>query len=391
MKRKTYESDPIPSQLTHKQYRAGTRDFIVHREISEKIAKDTMDIKTFMNFISSDKPNTKVKFVLQSQGEDPNQYPNALTNTNYYPTRNISIPVNKANVLKSGIVKPEDADKIEDTLYARIGSSLYKNRLLMLDILANNNWERPIYFTGGAFGDDDYIWLKNYLQLDGMCYKLVPIKTPVDKANPYDMGRVDPDLMYDMVTQWDWGGSGEDIYHDIETRKNGITYRGNLARLIEQLINEEELEKAETIADIAIDKMPVDTFGFYTLLEPYISAYYEVKKPEKARDLYQEVAKKYQERLVYFSGLSRANKRRLIEDIYLEVQRYRALVDAVVVYDDETFVMQETQKFNDYLSLFEDILGPSEEDINTIPEDLDLQELLEGNDSVRGIPVDTSF
>ncbi len=60
---------------------------------------------------------------------------------------------------------------------------------------------------------------------------LVPIKTPVDRANPYDMGRVDADLMYEKVMNWNWGGSGDDIYHDIETRRNGITYRGNLARL----------------------------------------------------------------------------------------------------------------------------------------------------------------
>ena len=57
----------------------------------------------------------------------------------------------------------------------------------MLDIIANNNWERPIYFTGGAFGDEDYLWMKDFLQLDGMCYKLVPIKTPIDQSNPYEM------------------------------------------------------------------------------------------------------------------------------------------------------------------------------------------------------------
>ena len=110
-----------------------------------------------------------------------------------------------------------------------------------------------------AFGDDDYIWMKDYLQLDGMCYKLVPIRTPVDRANPFDMGRVDSDLMYEKVKKWDWGNSGSpDIYHDVETRKNSITYRGNLARLIEQLINEDKLDKAEEIADIAMENMPVE-------------------------------------------------------------------------------------------------------------------------------------
>src|SRR5690606_27147969 len=127
----------------------------------------------------------------------------------------------------------------------------------------------------------------------------------VDKANPFDMGRVDTDLMYDKVMAWDWGNSGtKKLYYDTETRKNGITYRGNLARLIEQLINENKLDKAEKVADLAMAKMPVDDYGYYTLLEPYISAYYDIGNKEKARNLYKEVSKKYQESLTYYSNLT---------------------------------------------------------------------------------------
>jgi hypothetical protein len=385
MKRKAYSSDPIPSKLTHKQYRAGTRDITIYREINEKIANDTLDIKSFMDFVSSEQPNTKFKHVIERQGEDPSGYPNYILKANYFPTRNISIPVNKDVVLKNGIVSAKDADKIEDNLYARVGSSLYKHRLLMLDIIANNNWERPIYFTGGAFSDEDYVWLKDYLQLDGMCYKLVPIKTPVSKANPYDMGRVDPDLMYNMVKDWEWGGSGEDIYHDIETRRNGITYRGNLARLIEQLINEDKLDKAEDIADIAMEKMPVDKFGFHQLLEPYISAYYEIGNVEKGRALFKDVAKIYQENLVYYSGLTLENQERKVgEDIYLDIQRYRALVDILVVYNDKEFALEETKKFNSYLSLFDELMNRySEDDLPEIPDDIDLNNAV--NDTIKNI------
>jgi len=372
MKRKAYDSDPIPSQLTHNQYRGGTRDVIIRREIT----KDTIPIKDFMDFVSSDKPNTKFKYVVERQGEDPSLYPKHLLNTNYFPSKNISIPVNKDMVLKNGIVKPKDADLIEDKLYTEIGGSyLYKNRLLMLDIIANNNWERPIYFTGGAFGAEDYIWLKDYLQLDGMCYKLVPIKTAVDRANPYDMGRVDPDLMYNMVKNWKWGGSGTDLYYDIETRRNGITYRGNLARLIEQLINEDELDKAEEIADIAMEKMPVDKFGFYSLLEPYVSAYYQIGKVEKGRKLYKDVAKKYQENLVYYSSLDLEDQELMVgEDIYLDIQRYRALIDILVIYNDKDFALQETKTFNSYLSLFDELMSRyNDDELPEIPEDVDIQ------------------
>lgn len=373
MKRKAYDSDPIPSQLTHEQYRGGTRDVIIRREIT----KDTLPIKDFMDFVSSERPNTKFRYVAERQGEDPSLYPKHLVNSNYFPTRNISIPVNKDVVLKKGLVKPKDADKIVDNLYMQIeGSYIYKNRLLMLDILANNNWERPIYFTGGAFGAEDYVWLKDYLQLDGMCYKLVPIKTPVDRANPYDMGRVDPDLMYDMVKNWKWGGSGEEMYYDIETRRNGITYRGNLARLIEELINEDKLDEAEEIADIAMEKMPVDKFGFYSLLEPYVSAYYEIGNVEKGRALYKDVAEKYQENLAYYSSLPLDDQEMVVgEDIYMDIQRYRSLIDILVIYNDEEFALNETRKFNSYLSLFDELMNrySDEGELPEVPDDIDIQ------------------
>jgi hypothetical protein len=356
MKRKAYESDPIPSQLTHDQYKFGTRDYLMLREIT----RDTMDIKDLMNFVSNDDPRYKLKFLLERENEDTSYYPNYLLNSNYIPTKYIRVPVDSAAVIKNGIVKEKDADKIEPYLDVAIGNAVYKNRLLMLDIIANNNWERPIYFTGGAFGDDDYIWMKDYLQLDGLCYKLVPIKTPVDKSNPFEMGRIDSDLMYDKVMAWYWGNSGENIYYDTETRKNGITYRGNMARLIEQLINEDKFEKAEKVADLAMEKMPVDDYGYYTLLEPYISAYYEIGALEKGRKLYKDVSKKYQENLTYFSGLTRENQEKYISEIVTDIQRYRGLVDILVIYNDKDFAFEETKKFNDYLKLFSHFTGDDE-------------------------------
>lgn len=194
--------------------------------------------------------------------------------------------------------------------------------------------------------------MKDYLQLDGLCYKLVPIRTPVDQANPFDMGRIDSELMYEKVKDWTWGNSGTNIYHDVESRKNGISYRGNLARLIETLINEGENDKAEEIADLAMEKMPVDIFGYYTLLEPYISAYYEVEAKDKGRQLYVEVSKKYQESLTYFSGIPEENQERLIDEISTDIARYRSLIDLLFTYEEEAFVRAEMEKYNNFIRLF---------------------------------------
>ena len=368
MKRKAYESDPVPSQLTHDLYKYGTNDYI----IIQQVIPDTLEVKKFLDFVASDNPKTKYKYVLQQRGIDLSNVRNQDANATYLPTPFLRIPVNKENALNSGIVKPKDADLIVPHIDIKIsGGALYKNRLLMLDIVANNDWKRPIYFTGGSFGDDDYIWMKDYLQLDGMCYKLVPIKTPVDRANPFDMGRVDTELMYEKVKHWDWGNSGSpDIYHDVETRKNSITYRGNLARLAEQLINEDKLDKAEEIADIAMDNMPVEYFGYYTLLEPYIGAYYEVDNKEKAQRLFKDVSKKYQENLAYYSSLKVDKQERLFEEIYTDIQRYKGLVDVLIKYDIE-FAEAEGDVFNNYLRAFNHFYGEDEpEDIIRTDKDL---------------------
>ncbi len=370
MKRKAYESDPIPTSLKHEQYRFGTRDYVMKRQIS----KDTMMVKDFMKFVTSDNPKTKFKHILQQQGDNPNEYPNQLINSNYFPVEDIRIPVNKETVLKNGIVKQKDAELIVPYIDIRIkDNALYKHRLLMLDVVASNDWKRPIYFTGGAFGDDDYIWMKDYLQLDGMCYKLVPIKTPVARANPFDMGRIDSDIMYNKIKKWDWGNSGSNsIYHDVETRKNSITYRGNIARAIEQLINEEKYDKAEELADIAMANMPVDKFGYYTLLEPYIGAYYEVKAKDKARQLFKDVSIKYQENLKYYSTLTIENQERNFLDIITDIERYKALIDQLIGYDKE-FALEESRVFNNYIKKFKYFYGDDNlEEEKTIKEDRDI-------------------
>jgi len=367
MKKKAFTSDPIPSQLTHDKYRWGTRDYLFYQQTN----KDTIDIKTWMNFVASDSPATQVEL---QNGQ--------MVNT--FPSKVIRIPVDKETVLENGIVDPKDADKIVPYIDINLkGDVIYKNRMMMLDIIANNNWERPIYFSGGSFGDDDYLWMKDYLQLDGVVYKLVPIKTALNKRSPFDMGRIDTEKMYNIVMDWDWGNSGSpDIYHDTETRRNGITYRSNLARLAEALINEGKNDKAEKILDLAMEKMPIKYFEYYSLLEPFVIGYYELDKPEKARKVYEDVSKKYQENLEYYNSLKFNKQRALAQDIISDMERYRSLVQLVVVYDEEQYGRAEAKEFNDYLKRFRHFYSPDEA--------MDLDKDVE-RDSTIEIPVDSSL
>ena len=350
MKRKAYESEPIPSSLIHDKYKHGTRDYI----IKEAITQDTIDVEVFLDFITQDEKEYKYGEILKRQGYDISKLRSQDLNANFLPTENVRIPVNKENVIKNNIVNKENAKLIENEIVIKIKSqALYKNRLLMLDIIANNEWKRPIYFTGGAFGDEDYIWMKEYLQLDGMCYKLIPIKTPIDESNPYEMGRIESEKMLDIIENWSWGKRDKkEIYYDVESRKNSISYRGNISRLVEQLISENKVKEAEIVLDMCMRKMPVNEFGYYTLLEPIINSYYRINKSEKARKIFDEIAIKYQENLFYYSTISDSNKNKYAEEIYIDIERYRSLVDVVLNYEEGEFLDLRMKEFNDYLDLF---------------------------------------
>ena len=105
---------------------------------------------TLCGGVSSDQPRTQYKFLLEQYEVSTTNIPKSTQQMIYYPTNQIRVPVNKENVLKSGVVKPEDAELIVDYIDIDLPTSRLYNRLMMLDILHNNDWERPIYFTGVA-------------------------------------------------------------------------------------------------------------------------------------------------------------------------------------------------------------------------------------------------
>lgn len=376
-RRAAYESERVKTILEHDDYRYGSNDFIWFQK--DPRVKDTMNIDMWLKYIKSDNQTTKVE--MQS---------GQVANT--FPTKNIRLPVNKENVLENGIVDSTDKNKIVPYIDIHIPNDiLYKNNLVMLDIVASNNWERPIYFTGGAYGDSDYLWMKDYLQLDGVTYKLVPIKTPHDPKVYYQMGRIETDKMYDIVMNWEWGNSGSDeIYHDPQTRRNAITYRMNLSRLVDTLLAEKDTVRAKKVLDLAMEKMPVKYFGFYSLLDPYINGYYQVNEREKARELWEKVAKKYQENLHYYSTLSLERQYQYLDEIITNIESYRGLIDILVRNQDEKLINEKIKEFNHYLDKFSHFYG-EEEDVEYLPDappqnesELNL-ELDSGNRSIDGL------
>jgi hypothetical protein len=350
-KRKTYDADPIPSQLTHEQYRTGTLDVAYHIPVDlkavavkdtaslfsiednqpEKPVENRVDIDFFMKWITSSSDRTSLD--LFDDG-DPEKI---------YPTNKLRLYVDKEAVLKNGIVEPEDADKILPYIDFDIDENgLTKNRILMLDVLANAKWKRPLYFTGGAHAAEEYIWLKDYLQLDGLAYKFVPIKTSSKYADGkrdrsiLDIGRINTKVMYENVKKWDWKNSNsDDIYIDVETRKNGISFRNNLVRLAEAFIKEGNNEKAEEILDLSIEKMPIARYGHYSMVLGYIENYYMIDKKEKARNVANILVTIFRDRIDYYSTLDNKGIAANYNDIETTLLMYNNIVAAADENDKE--------------------------------------------------------
>jgi len=339
MKAKSYEADGVPITFTHDQYVGDKLDYAVHSPKTE----NRWDIKNLLEFIGSDDPQTLIEM---GNGQK----------IHFYPTNKIRIPIDKETIIKNKVVSPQYYDSIVPYIDVDIkGQAIYKNRLMMLDIVKNNNWKRPMYFTGGSFGDDDYIWMKDFLELDGMVYKLVPVRTSIPKdGSPLDMGQIDSEKMYNIVMKWDWGNSNSPkIYHDPETRKNSISYRTNLARLMEQLINEGKKDKAKKVIDLAMDKMPLKYFGYYSLLDPFAGGYYEIGEKEKARHLLDELILKYKQNLDYYKELRPSEQSDIIIDIITDIERYRGLLHVMKDRGDIEYYDKNKSTFNSYNKMFE--------------------------------------
>ncbi|WP_396163265.1 DUF2723 domain-containing protein [Flavobacterium sp.] len=337
MKMKTHNSDPIPSSFNREQYKGSLRDYSLFVERTE----EPLLLSEILQFVSLDDERAKISL-------------DSGNKVNYFPTKKVISPIDKNTIIKNKVVNSKYYDSIVSQIEFTItDKALYKNRLMMLDIVNENNWKRPIYFTGGSFGEDDYIWMKDYLQLDGMCFKLVPLKTPTDDPNPMRMGSIDADKMYSIVMKWDWGNSGNStIYHDPETRKNSITYRTNLARLMETLLLEGKNDKAEKVIDLAMAKMPIAYFEYYSMVEPFAMGYYEVGKKDKARKVVAELIQKYQESLTYFSGFKLADQYYYASDIVSDIEQYRGLIELIRAADDREFYEKEKAKFNNFNKRF---------------------------------------
>lgn len=341
MKRKVYDSDPVPFSLGETKYRQGTRD-VVFLDESRNTGQVYVNVEQAVDYIANDKNLRTV-----GGGEV----------VSVMPSKNFYVPVDKDYVIENGTVLEADSADIVDRVEWRIDRSyLLKNNLMQLDLLATNKWERPIYFAVTT-GPDSYINLDSYFKLVGLAYQLVPIKAP-ETANPNMYGSVNTEVMYDNVmNKFKWGGMDSEgqIYMDENNLRMTNNIRLQFANLADQLIAEEKIEKARTILDKSLEVMPDHNVPFDRLMLPIIQNYYKIGEDEKANAIMEIVFDRFAENFEYYlsTDVDKAlNIRQEIQMSYAVLQRLNMFVTQMYPQDDE-LKGKVSERFNSLDAAFE--------------------------------------
>ena len=286
MRRKAYTSEPVPFGMPQEKYRQGTRDVVA---LIPQGKGGYRDLKEMMKFVSDDR---NMQPLFQRNVKDA-----------FFPTDKFSIPVDSAVVFGNGTLTAKDTAWLRSLDWQIRKQVLLKNHLMVLDLLANNNWERPIYFAVTT-GPDSYINLQDHFQLEGLTYRVVPVKSP--NANPNLQGRVATDIMYRNVTEkFLWGNMDTEgfIYLDENILRMTTNLRLQLSSLAEALIAEGRKEEARNILDLSLTKMPERNVPYDRILLPTVEAYYAIGDVAKGNELSERLFTIMEENLTYYTSL----------------------------------------------------------------------------------------
>ena len=290
MKTRANDAPGIPFSLPKSKY-TYVNDYV---PIVEKI-NYAADIREVIDFVRDDSPRSKLQY---SDG----------SMVDYIPVRRIALPVNKENAIASGIVAEKDRDLMVDTVYLNLkGDALQKNELMLLDMLANFDWKRPIYLTQVYIFQS--LGLLDYLQFDGYAYRFVPILTPVH--NPYEIGRVDPDYAAPLLRDtFRYGNLADpDVYVDFFTQHHlaASHSREAFATVAKELLRQNRVEEAVELLDLGLERLPTSQIRFTDAnTYPFLEAYYAASSlgdgtaAEKGDSLLREYAQTLIEYIEYY-------------------------------------------------------------------------------------------
>ena len=271
MKRRAYVSDPLPIDWTRGEYLQGRNDAAYIYPMTDK----PVDVEQILDLIRL--------------GDDRlSRIAGFKENMSIIPSTKLTIPIDSIAVLKSGLVKPENADWIprEFLIDLKDKKILGKHELMILNMLKNNvDWERPIYYAV-TVGSDQFLNMKDHFRQDGIAYRIVPYnaKKTGNSANT--------DVMYDnMINKYRWGNVNDPkIYLDENALRMCKTFRIMFGTLADSLIGKGEKDRAEEVLDYAAAVLPPVTVKYDYSALGLAAGYLNIGKEEKALAIYDQIA-----------------------------------------------------------------------------------------------------
>jgi hypothetical protein len=306
IKRKAYDSDAVPLSLTQDKYRTGKREQIL---IMDKGLQGHQNIREMVDFVASD--NQELKFPYEDRYFD------------YFPSDKFRIPVDSAEVIRNGTVPASRATDIVPYIDFTIDRNyVLKAELMILDLLATNNWKRPVYFAI-TVGDESYLGLQDYFQLEGLAYRLVPMRTPI-RGRGDDYGQVATDIMYDnMMNKFKWGGVDvKPIYMDENNLRMTMNLRSNFERLGSSLLAEGKRDSAVKVVDRCFQVLPEFNVPYNFFVIQLADVYYRAGAGEKGDPIMKKYAETLESELRYYFN----QKAPIRKDFDSEIQRNMSIL-----------------------------------------------------------------
>ncbi|NDV46562.1 DUF2723 domain-containing protein [Paludibacter sp. 221] len=283
MRRGAYESAPLPISWEPKDYVTGNNEVLYMDNDKSK-------------HISSVDVNTLYSIMLKHNASERGK-----KNPYMLRTQNLYIPVDADQVIKTGTLPEERRDEIVPQIDIKVNRRLTKSEMMVVEMLKENNWERPMYFAV-TVGDEYYMGLKDHFELTGLAYNIVPVKSETG---------VNTDEMYDnMMNKFRYGNvSDPNIYIDEKSMSMCRTHRLMFLHLIEALMTEGDTERAKKALDYCDEVLPGTSVPYdyhSTLLANF---YYQLNEPEKGDKMTEYVAQNCVEHLNWYFNLSPAQQK----------------------------------------------------------------------------------
>lgn len=306
MKRPAYDSPSLPITWDRVEYVEGTNEYIsIRPEIKNQI--DAL----YAQADSSSNPESKID-VRKEFGDNPYELKNILKywvrsdkeGLRVIPTDSIVVKIDKEAVKRSGMTIPEAlGDSIPEYMHISLKGkrALYKSELMMLEMLANANWERPIYMAI-TVGGENRLNMDNHFVQEGLAYRFTPFDAQALGAT------IDSEKMYDnLMNKFKFGGINKaGIYIDENTMRMCYTHRRIFTQLITQLLKEGKKDKALKALEYCEKMIPASNvpYDYQNSAQSMAEAYYLLGQKAKGDKIMDALANKSMEYLIWYLSMS---------------------------------------------------------------------------------------